>query len=578
MATPDAAKPMPSATQIIRGSQEFGFEADFADLAARFAAKSGGGLSPELSAELALEIVLSEIVEQGCQATGATGAAIMLDRGGELVCRASSGSSAPELGGQINSSAGLTHECLGTCKTVWCDDTFTDPRAATEPSRQLGVRSIVIMPLLQGEVLMGVFGLFSTQPYAFGVRDERTLETLVDRTLATLVHASDPLDAQDEAGAPAADRQEEDLQRIGMQEVELKNIALQSLGLPLAAAGQANAVESGLPESGLPDLSPPELDLLKKGTSDPEKNIAQSPLSEPESDSAFPDFDRAEITSEEIHALLTNAGVIAPDPTQALSDLTREETPRLLPAPPEPAAPKPVDYISWALGFAIVSVAVLLGLVLGQHFMLSHSNLSARAARAAPPPAQPQKSPDPNQISNPTAAKPAIEGTETTAKGSNPARTLISRDPAAKSNEAVPPGGLLVFENGKEVFRLPPTNAQDSGPAQPIMEPASELDSDSSSQRVVDLPEAAAERELVHRVEPQYPETAREQNIQGAVVLEVHIGTNGSVEDVEVVSGAAILAQASSDAVKQWKFKPRVVNGSPVAMQTRVTFDFKLPQ
>jgi TonB family protein len=578
MATPDPAKPMPSAAVSVRVAQDFGFEADFADLAARFAAKSGGGLSPELSAELALEIVLNEIVEQGCRVTGATGAAIILESGGDLVCRASSGSTAPELGARIDSSAGLARECLHTRKTMWCDDTLTDPRAAGEPSRVVGVRSIAMMPLLQGGVFLGVFGLFSTEPYAFGVRDERTLEILVDRTLSNLEHASQPFEAQSDAGAPASDLQEEDLQKIGLQDVELRNIALQSLGLPLAAASQGDSAKSTQSDAGLRDLHLPKPDTAKDGVFDSQEAIAKRSLCDPESDSAFPDFDPAEITPEEIQALLANAGVIEPEPSRPSRDLLLKETPRLLTSSPAPPAPKQADYVTWALGFAIASVAVLLGLVLGQHFLLSRSHVPVHAASTAPAPGPTQKAPDPNQAHAPEGLKSDIQKAGTTAKDSRPPRTSVSHEPAAKSDETVPPGGLLVLENGKEVFRLPPTNAQDTEPAQKITEPASEVDADSSSQRVVDLPEATAQRELLHRVEPEYPEAARQQNMEGVVVLELHIGTNGSVQDVDVVSGLPLLAQASTDAVKQWRFKPRVVNGSPVEMQTRVTFNFKLPQ
>jgi hypothetical protein len=74
-----------------------GGESDLGELAAKFAAHGGGRVSPELSADLALEIVLNEIVEQACLATGATGAAIVLERGGEWVCRASAGGNAPQL-------------------------------------------------------------------------------------------------------------------------------------------------------------------------------------------------------------------------------------------------------------------------------------------------------------------------------------------------------------------------------------------------------------------------------------------------------------------------------------------------
>src|SRR5260221_2379825 len=92
---PDPSKPISSATQVLRTRPEdAAFEADFAALAARFSAQSGGGLSAELSADLALEIVLNEIVEHACLSIGANGAAISLHRDRALACRVSSGSTA----------------------------------------------------------------------------------------------------------------------------------------------------------------------------------------------------------------------------------------------------------------------------------------------------------------------------------------------------------------------------------------------------------------------------------------------------------------------------------------------------
>lgn len=88
----------------------------------------------------------------------------------------------------------------------------------------------------------------------------------------------------------------------------------------------------------------------------------------------------------------------------------------------------------------------------------------------------------------------------------------------------------------------------------------------------------AAAGSLIHRVEPQYPEDARQQKIQGSVVLDVQVGPDGTVQDVQIVSGPPQLAQASTDAVKQWRFKPRLVNGHAVPMQTRATLNFRLPQ
>src|SRR5580658_2734422 len=109
-------KPKPSALQGSRSGAEF----DFEELAALFAAQGGGGISAEVSADLALEIVLNEIVEQACLATGATGAAIMLVWNGEMVCRASNGVNAPELGAPLGSESGLTAECIRTRQVQRC--------------------------------------------------------------------------------------------------------------------------------------------------------------------------------------------------------------------------------------------------------------------------------------------------------------------------------------------------------------------------------------------------------------------------------------------------------------------------
>src|SRR5277367_3447080 len=101
---PETRKGPPESEPALDGATTNGGvnkQTDLATLAARFAAHSGGKFTPEFSAELALDIVLNEIAEQACLATGATGAAIFLARGGEMVCRASSGTTAPELGARL---------------------------------------------------------------------------------------------------------------------------------------------------------------------------------------------------------------------------------------------------------------------------------------------------------------------------------------------------------------------------------------------------------------------------------------------------------------------------------------------
>jgi len=85
-----------------------------------------------------------------------------------------------------------------------------------------------------------------------------------------------------------------------------------------------------------------------------------------------------------------------------------------------------------------------------------------------------------------------------------------------------------------------------------------------------------AEANLIHDVPPQYPPEAGRERIEGTVVLLAVIGTDGCVQDVQVVSGLPILAQAAIEAVKQWRYKPYLSNGVPVEIDSRITINFTL--
>ncbi len=139
--------------------------------------------------------MLNEIVEQACLATGATGAAIALARDGEMVCRASTGGNAPELGTPLDMNSGLSGACLRSRQIQRCDDTLTDPNVEAEVSRQLGIRSVVVLPLLRAEDSIGIFEVFSARLAAFGERDLRTLEVLRDRILKNIQARKSSLDA-----------------------------------------------------------------------------------------------------------------------------------------------------------------------------------------------------------------------------------------------------------------------------------------------------------------------------------------------------------------------------------------------
>jgi protein TonB len=81
---------------------------------------------------------------------------------------------------------------------------------------------------------------------------------------------------------------------------------------------------------------------------------------------------------------------------------------------------------------------------------------------------------------------------------------------------------------------------------------------------------------LVRKVPPAYPPLARQARIQGTVILQATISKEGSIENLQLISGHPMLAPAAIEAVKQWKYKPYLLNGEPVEVETQVQVNFTL--
>lgn len=82
---------------------------------------------------------------------------------------------------------------------------------------------------------------------------------------------------------------------------------------------------------------------------------------------------------------------------------------------------------------------------------------------------------------------------------------------------------------------------------------------------------------IVKKVQPNYPSNALRMRLEGPVQVMATVSKSGNITAVKVVSGEPLLARAAADAVKQWKYKPYLLNGEPVEVQTQVTINFKLP-
>jgi len=253
---------------------------------------------------------------------------------------------------------------------------------------------------------------------------------------------------------------------------------------------------------------------------------------------------------------------------------------------PEPASPKvgrKLDVVTVVLGVVVLACAVLLSVLVG--LRLSGRNPVAEFAHKAKS-ASGTALKTPDQNTSPANASPPPTGAtgnatsdSLPAAGTSPMSGSNVGAPAAPSEgraaAASPPAGTHpIRENRKEALPTVPsapvekqsakgTEAQRSSPVWPA--------------RTIRLSADAAESSLLHRVEPDYPEEARRREIQGPVVLDLHIGKDGTVQDVGLVSGQAALVGAATSAVRQWRFKPHLVDGSAVDTQTRITLSFTLP-
>jgi protein TonB len=81
---------------------------------------------------------------------------------------------------------------------------------------------------------------------------------------------------------------------------------------------------------------------------------------------------------------------------------------------------------------------------------------------------------------------------------------------------------------------------------------------------------------LIKKTQPNYPPLARQARIQGTVVLQAEISKDGSIQNLRLISGHPMLAPAAIEAVKQWKYKPYLLNGEPVEVETQVQVNFTL--
>lgn len=154
--------------------------------------RNGSHGSPTVidSDEIDLEPAIHVIAERAQSLTGATGAAIALRAGDEIVCRARTGRTAPDLGVRLQTDSGISADCVRTGEVVLCNDAEHNPRVDLASCRRLGARSILAAPLRHFRRTLGVFEVLSSSPYAFDGRDVATMQLLSGMMVAAMSRLS----------------------------------------------------------------------------------------------------------------------------------------------------------------------------------------------------------------------------------------------------------------------------------------------------------------------------------------------------------------------------------------------------
>ncbi len=426
---------------------------------------------PDLPSDLALDLRLREILQQARLATAASGAVIALAYGDKMVCRAALGDKAPSAGVRLNTHSGLSGACVQTREMQLCDDTLVDLRVNAIACRDLGIRSIVVLPVLDGGELWGVLEVFSSASHAFNESDLQALQSL-SRKVSQTVHEA-------------------------------------------IAGGSTLGLAASFSQSPATDEVPP--DAIEDEAS--------------------------------------------PDSGQPDTEIIRK------------------DYRTGALTAAVLALAVLLGWMVGRVGWSMAVNRSPIQF-----PVTPEDAEGTSPVTNAQPAAPGAEATAVAKPVAPPAAPPAVTKPAPKpkTETAEPMGGLVVYEHGKVVFRMVPAPPESPSTVEPGVVGSGAIQKAAireDEKNVTPAPDSdPTNGYLLQRVEPEYPEAARQQHIQGPVVLAVLVGANGSVRELTVVSGDPQLAKAATDAVRQWRFKPHQLKGQAVEFETRITVNFALPE
>lgn len=497
------------------------------------------------------------VIAQRAQAfTNASGTAIALSEGNadEIICRARSGSAAPEVGAALRVEGSFTGLCIQTGKELRCDDAETDTRVDTVAIRSLGIRSMVVTPIREENRVIGVLACFAPTAHAFTITHVAVLKTMADQ--------------------------------IGVLLQKEKRNREEGITTEAQAPSQPKPVASS-------PIPVPQPVMIKSTSTGAAAAPARGPIpvvkAEPVRSSAAVAFPR----NEEKEKPEIRAGF------GTFDAMTEEKS----------------GGNGKMLGIVAMLVVVLAS---GGYYFLKVRKTATPAQQVASSVPASQTVATGNEVANPSATSNPSTTAGNSSTAANPTSATNAATSSSRVSEASRIAADNVRPVDKKSADKPNPSARNAERAiaedQPPQKPAPTTVTLGGGQSHIavantQMPQAdvsanlgmqggnasgalsalarpvsssapsVAQSELepmkvLKSVPPIYPAIAKVRRLSGPVVVEVKVGKDGHVTNPRFVSGQPVFRDAAFDAVKQWLFKPATLNGQAIEQTTQIKVVF----
>lgn len=485
------------------------------------------------------------VIAQRAQAfTNASGTAIALSEGNadEIICRARSGSAAPDVGAALRVNGTFTGLCIQSGKELRCDDAETDTRVDTAAIRSLGIRSMVVTPIREDNRVVGVLACFAPTAHAFTITHVAVLKTMGDQISVLLQK-----------------------ERRGGNEVAPSEGATTATRPAVSAPAPAPVVikpAASSPAAAAPARVPAaKVEPIKSEVATPVPFPKREDKPKPEIKASFGTLDSVAAEHQKsgnskmllgavaVLVLAVSGGVFlmkSRKPAPAVPVQQAQQTnASATPATPQPAT-NPVQTP------AVVPAATVTKPETGStHASNSSSTKNLIAADTS-------RKAEHTQVATNQEKEKAPAAPEKTEK---PAQTLVS---------VAPSGPSRLSAAATQTVEISPTLSMTTPSAA-----LSNLARPASSSAPAVAQSELEPMKVLRTVQPVYPSIARVRRLSGSVIVQVTVGKDGRVHNPQFVSGQPVFRDAAFDAVKQWQFKPATLNGQPIDQATQIKMDFK---